>query len=166
MQCSQISLMLVKSFSFLQELKILYDLRFKTSDQKKIIKNLKEKVWEITLIATKICYFAYFAIFDDISGFRQSEINLLTHLLFSVDKLQKQKLYSLSSSYKFQSWTLRISRMVIFSGTFYKPEPNQSLEFGKTCAFIYGTLLKNQILYFFSMQNRPKYRCLHCVYCI
>ena len=63
--------MLVESFSFLQDLKILYELRFKTSDQKKITKNLEEKVSEITFIATKICYFAYFAIFDDISGFRQ-----------------------------------------------------------------------------------------------
>ena len=95
--------MLVKSFSFLQELKILYELRFKTSGQKKIPKNLEEKVSEITLTATKICYFAFFAIFDDSSGFRQSEINLLIHLLISVDKLQKQKLYSLSSSYMFQS---------------------------------------------------------------
>ena len=71
MQCSQISLLLVESFSFLQDLKILYELRFKTSDQKKITKNLEEKVSEITLIATKICYFADFTIFDDISGFRQ-----------------------------------------------------------------------------------------------
>ena len=41
-----------------------------------------------------------------------------------------------------------------FSGTFYKPEPDESSDFRKNCAFNYGTFVKYQILCFFWMQNR------------
>ena len=91
MQCCQLGFKLVKSFSFLPEFKILFELRFKTFSQKKIPKSIEEKIMEITLTATKIGYFAQFRIFDDISGSRQSQTNLLIHWLISVDKLQKQK---------------------------------------------------------------------------
>ena len=57
----------------------------------KIPKNPEEKTTEVTLTATKIDYSAQFGIFDDISGSRKSQNNLLIQLLFSVDKLQKQK---------------------------------------------------------------------------
>ena len=79
MQCCQLGFKLVKSFSFFLEFKILFELRFKTFSQKKIPKSIEEKIMEITLTATKIGYFAQFWIFDDISGSRQSQTNLLIH---------------------------------------------------------------------------------------
>ena len=50
-----------------------------------------QKIAKITITTTKIGYFPQFGIFGDISGFRQSQINLLIYLLFFVDKLQKQR---------------------------------------------------------------------------
>ena len=79
MQCCQLGFKLVKSFSFLPEFKISFELRFKTFSQKKIPKSIEEKIMEITLTTTKIGYFAQFWIFDDISGSRQSQTNLLIH---------------------------------------------------------------------------------------
>ena len=53
MQCCQLGFKLVKSFSFLPEFKILFELRFKTFSQKKIPKSIEEKIMEITLTAQK-----------------------------------------------------------------------------------------------------------------
>ena len=81
------SFMLVETFSFLQEFEISFELRFKTISQKKIPK--------IQKINHSDCYknwlLAQFGIFSDICGSRQSQISLLTYLLSSVYKLQKQK---------------------------------------------------------------------------
>ena len=75
--------MLVEGFSFPQEFKSSFEIRFTTFSQKKKKKNL--------LIATKIGCFAQFGIFAVISGYRQSQISFLICLLFSVVKLQTQK---------------------------------------------------------------------------
>ena len=53
-----------------------------------------------------------------------------------------------------QSWTLTFG-MTHFSGTFCTPEPNPSPNFRKNWTLIYWTLVKNQTLCFFWMQNRP-----------
>ena len=74
--------MLVEGFSFPQEFKSSFEIRFTTFSQKKKKKTL--------LIATKIGCFAQFGIFAVISGYRQSQISFLI-LLFSVVKLQTQK---------------------------------------------------------------------------
>ena len=59
--------MLVESFSFLQEFKSPFEMRFTTFSQKKMPKYPENKwLW------TKIGYFTQFGIFADISGYRQS----------------------------------------------------------------------------------------------
>ena len=77
--------MLVEGFSFPQEFKSSFEIRFTTFSQKK-----KKKKKKTLLIATKIGCFAQFGIFAVISGYRQSQISFLI-LLFSVVKLQIQK---------------------------------------------------------------------------
>ena len=78
--------MLVESFTFLQMLKIPFEIRFTTIRQKKMPKYIENKsLW------TKIDYFAQFTVFADFSGYRQLQISLLICLLFSVGKLQTQK---------------------------------------------------------------------------
>ena len=72
-----LSLMLGRNFSFLQEFKISLEIQ-------KI-----RKIAELTHTATKIGQFSQFGIFGDISGSRQSQINLSIYLSFYVDKLQK-----------------------------------------------------------------------------
>ena len=79
----------MESFSFFQEFKISFELRFKTFIQKKIPKI--QKIAEINLTTAKIGYFAQFGIFGDISGSKQLKISMLIYLLFSVEKLLKQK---------------------------------------------------------------------------
>ena len=62
--------MLVESLSFLQEFKILFEIFFEIFSRKKTQKF--QKITEITLSGTKVCYFAQFGIAGDISGSRQS----------------------------------------------------------------------------------------------
>ena len=90
-----LSFMLGRSFSFLQEFKISFEIQ-------KI-----QKIVELTHPATKICQFPQFGIFGDISCSRQSQINLLIYLLFYVDNCR------LSTLCKCQSLTL-IFRMTNF----------------------------------------------------
>ena len=67
MQCCWLGLMLVESFSFLQEFKIPFEIRFTTFSQKKMSKYPENKsLW------TKIGYSTQFGIFANISGYRQS----------------------------------------------------------------------------------------------
>ena len=80
MQCRWLKIILVESFSFLQEFKIPFELRFTTFSQKKMPKNPEK---QIILTTTKIGYFAQFGIFADISGSSKSQISLLIYFLFS-----------------------------------------------------------------------------------
>ena len=73
--------MLVEGFSFPQEFKISFEIRFTTFSLKKMSKYQEKNPW-------LLCSFGIFA---DISGYRQSQISLLIYLLFSVGKLQTQE---------------------------------------------------------------------------
>ena len=78
----------MEGFSFPQEFKSSFEIRFTTFSQKKKEKKNKKNP---LLIATKIGYFAQFGIFAVISGCKQSQNSFLICLLFSVVKLQTQK---------------------------------------------------------------------------
>ena len=79
--------MLVEIFSFLQEFKISFELRFTTFSQKKYqkIQKINHSEYSKDWLLCSIWNIA------DISGSGQSQISLLIYLLFSVGKLQKQK---------------------------------------------------------------------------
>ena len=81
MQCSWLNSMLVEGFSFPQEFKVSFEIRFTIFSLKKC-QNIKKKIPG---------YFVQFGIFADISGYRQSQISLLIYLLLSVGKLQTQE---------------------------------------------------------------------------
>ena len=65
--------MLLKSFSFVHKFRLNYISResVRTTYQK------MQKIAEIILTATKICYFAQFGIFDVVIGSRESKINCI-----------------------------------------------------------------------------------------
>ena len=73
--------MLEEGFSFPQEFKISFEIRFTTFSLK------NAKIFRKNIHG----YFAQVGIFADISGCRQSQISLLIYLLLSVGKLQTQE---------------------------------------------------------------------------
>ena len=72
-------------FALSCESPVSYGLCFKSISQKEIAINPE------ILIVNKFGYFIQFEIFRDISGSRQSQINLLVSLLYSIDKFLKRR---------------------------------------------------------------------------
>ena len=88
------SFLKMESFSFIQELTVLFEVRFKIFSEKK--KKI-QKIAEITLTATKIGYFTQFGIFGKIDGSRKSQkpqINLLIDFHFLLTNCKRKKMHS------------------------------------------------------------------------
>ena len=137
-----LSFTLVESFSFLQELKISFEIRFMIFSQIKY-QNIQKinypdcyKNWLLWAI-WDICWYQW------LQTTANSFVNLFIIFRWQICWHKNNTILNFSN------------RNDNFSGTFCTPEPDPGSNFRKNWVFIYSTLVKNQTLCFFWLQNRP-----------
>ena len=148
MQCCWRSFLKMESFSFIQELTVLFEVRFKIFSEKKKKKSrkLQKLLWLLqkSVISLNLEYLV-----RSMAPENHKNHKLICLLIFTLCwQIVKEKKCILSSPWMYHVWTF-IFRMKHFSITFYKPEPEPDTSSRKNWAFSYWTLVEKHYLYFF-----------------